>query len=235
MISRKTSGTWLLAVLVLALPLPSLAQASAGQGDEAIAPYWIGMGLGGGSVRSLAPAPSAGRDVLAAHFEVGYRIHRDWGVGLELGAIVPFSGCAQWDCDSAPSGFAPNFSRISGFAEYRPRQSGWRLRAGVGMSRFCYQSHWEGNAWSWVDTVAAVLFDDDIPGGDGTGAWRCDASRRALGGSVSVGHDWPLARTGATLGLRLAAEAADFDGTSAVGMPAFRHRAVTMTLHLTLH
>jgi len=231
MLSRKRSAFLLAALGMLVAPLPVLAQ---GASHEALGPYWFGVGLGGGSVRSLSPAPAAERNALAANVEMGYRFSPDWGIGLELAAIVPFTGCAQWDCDSAPASFAPNFSRLSGFAEYRPGHSGWRLRAGVGVSRFCYRSHWSDGAWSWLDTMG-LLFDDytdEVVGG--SGAWRCDAARRAAGGSVSVGYDWQLSGTPATMGVRLAAEAAHFDGVAAVGMPAFRHRAVTMTLHLTL-
>lgn len=237
MLSRNRPGVFLLAALcMLAAPFPALAQGAAPSGDELFEPYWFGVGLGGGTVRSLAPAPSAGRNVLAVNMELGYRFRADWGVGLEFGAIVPFTGCAQWDCDRGAAGFAPNFSRFSGFAEYRPRHSGWRLRAGMGVSRFCYRSYWSDNAWSWIDTLGVLLLDDYLDDMEtGSGAWRCDAARRALGGSVSAGYDWPLSHTSATMGLRLAVEAADFDGTPKVGMPAFRHRAVTMTLHLTLH
>lgn len=217
---------------LLASPLPGLAQ-SAGTANQSDVPMWISVGMGGGSVQSLAPAPSAGRSIFAASIEMGYRVHRDWGLGLELGAILPFEGCAQWECGSRPVDFAPNFSRFAGFAEYRPGRTGLRLRAGLGMSRFCYRSHWSEDAWSWLDTLSVALFADEMYV-DGSGARLCDASRRALGGTLSVGYDWPLERVPATWGLRLTAEAANYDGKPSVGMAPFRHRALFLTLHLTL-
>ncbi len=215
---------------LMALPGGAIAQSS----PDSAARGWLGVGLGGGAVQSLAPAPSAGRDVFAASIEMGYRVNRDWGVGLELGAILPFRGCSQWECGSRPVDFAPNFTRFGGFAEYRPARSGLRLRAGVGMSSFCYRHRWSEDAWSWLDGFAAALFPDVLAYGDGSGAWRCDASRQALGGSVSVGYDWPIDDLPAAWGVRLTAEAANYGPRPSEGMAPFRHRALMLTLHLTL-
>lgn len=210
--------------------LPAGAQNAASQYDAA--PIWLGVGLGHGSFRSLQPAPSAGRQALVASIEVGHRLNRDWGAGLEMSGLLPFTGCNQWDCSDSPAGFAPNFGRFSAFAEYRPGRTGLRLRAGLGMSRFCYRSHWSDTAWSWLDTLVLLTLDEDHD--YGTGAMRCDAAQRSLGGSVSVSYDWALQRTPATLGLRLSAEAANFKGEPDVNMPSFRHRAVMLSLHFTL-
>lgn len=217
-------------LLLLGACLAPLSAFAQHRGDPP--PLWLGAGLGTGTFRSLDPAPSAGRDGLAASIEMGYRVRKDWGVGLEFGAILPAGGCAQWECGERAD-FAPNFGRFSTFAEYHPGRSGLRLRAGVGLSRFCYRRHWEPDGWSWADTLAAVFYEDLWAFG-GTGAWQCDAARRALAGSVSVGYDWPLARMPATLGVRLTAEAANYAGKPTLDMPAFRHRAVLLTLHFTL-
>jgi hypothetical protein len=198
--------------------------------------FWAGVGLGGGAVNSLAPAPSSGRNVLAASFEVGYRLNPQFGLGLEFGAVAPLSGCADWQCGDSAADFAPSFRRIFAIGEFRPRDSGWRLRAGLGMSRFCYQRHWSENAWSMFDTVMLLLLDDDDLSDGGSGAWRCDASRLALGGSVSVGYDWNVgAVDGVSYGVRLSAEAANFSKSPGIGMPAFQHRAMMLTLHLNVN
>lgn len=77
-----------------------------------------------------------------------------------------------------------------------------------------------------------LVLDDDHD--HGTGAMRCDAAQRALGGSVSVSYDWALPRTPATMGLRLSAETARFKSEPDVNMPSFQHRAVMLSLHFTL-
>jgi hypothetical protein len=227
----------LLLVMVLTLPLQVLAQSQGSAPEDSGRSLWAGVGLGGGSVNSLAPAPSSGRNVLAASFEVGYRLNRQFGLGLEFGAVAPLSGCADWQCGASAADFAPSFKRIFAIGEFRPRDSGWRLRAGLGMSRFCYQRHWSENAWSMFDTVMLLIDDDYLYYSDGgSGAWRCDAARRALGGSISVGHDWNVgAEDGISYGVRLSAEAANFSENPAIGMPAFRHRAVMLTLHLNVN
>lgn len=220
----------ILSAALLAGVLPAAAQNASSQHDAA--PVWLGVGLGHGTFRSLDPAPSAGREGLVASLEFGYRLNRDFGVGLEVSGLLPFSGCSQWECGENRADFAPDFSRFSAFAEYRPGRTGLRLRAGLGMSRFCYRSHWSDSAWSWFDALMVVLVDEDHD--FGSGAMRCDAAQRALGGSVSVSYDWALKRAPATMGVRLSAEAANYKGEPRVDMPAFRHRAVMMSLHFTM-
>ena len=231
---KRGPAAWLaLAITLIASPAVVLAQSARDQQQ----PFWLGFDVGAAVVQSLAPAPSAGRDGLAASIELGYRFAPEWGLGLEYGGVVPFSGCAQSGCGQSQQDFAPNFSRFFAFGEYRARDSGVRLRAGFGVSRFCYRRHWSEDAWSWVDTInftISALLDDDDYGG-GTGAWRCDAARKALGGSLSVGYDWPVANNSGSLGVRLTAEAADYDRTPGADLPAFRHRALLLTVHLNLH
>lgn len=231
MMTRKSRTAVLLMLAAFIVPGGAWAQQSA-LSNEMGRPFWVGIGLGGGSINSLAPAPAADRGAVSASIEVGYRLHPRWAAGLELAALVPVSGCARLDCVD-PARFAPTFSRLFAFSEYRPANSGWRLRAAAGVSRFCYQSHWSSNAWSWLDTLNLVLFDELYEDVTGTGGWRCDARRHALGGSLSVGYDWVRNQRG-SMGVRLSAEAASFDHTPAAALPAFGHRAVVLSMHLDL-
>lgn len=227
---RRSSLNALLAMLagIAVWSAPALAQAS----DR----WWLGADLGGATVESLAPAPSAGRTAVAASLEFGYRLTPQLGLGFEYGGVVPPGGCAEFGCGSSPADFAPNFTRLFAFGEFRPRDSGWRIRAGAGVSRFCYSQHWDSSAWGWGDTLNVILFGDEDDTFEGSGAFRCDARMKALGGAVSVGYDWP-AKDGAPLsvGWRLSAEVANFDATPAINLPAFRHRAVMLTLHLNIN
>jgi hypothetical protein len=225
----------LLAALAAAV-FPAFAESR----DEQVHRWWLGAGLGMSSLKSDAPAPSAGRDGLDASVEVGYRLTPQLGLGIEFGALVPVDGCADWQCAGTPAAFAPRFTRIMAFGEFRPRDSGWRFRAGAGLSRFCYSRHWSDTGWSFVDTLDVLLslaLDDDLDETiTGSGAYVCDARMKALGGAVSAGYDWPVSPgKPVSVGLRLSAEAADFGATRAIGLPAFRHRAVTLSLHLNFN
>ena len=230
----------LLVVLAgLSWSLPALAQRAGAPGGDPHT-WWLSLGLGGAAVGSRTPAPSAGRGAVAASLDFGFRITPKWGLGLELGAVSPVDGCSNWDCAGTSAQFAPDFTRIHVFSEYRLRESGWRFRAGLGVSRFCYRSHWSDSAWTWGDTLntALILLDGNPPEGtiSGSGGYRCDARQNALGGVVSVGYDWPVTtQAPVSMGLRLSAEAAGFQDTPAIGLPAFRHRAVMLTLHLKVN
>jgi hypothetical protein len=230
----------LLAAAIAALPLSLFAQST--EPAPGVAPgWWLGGAVGAASVKSLAPAPSAGRDALAASVDLGYRFTPEWGVGMEFAAMVPVDGCADWECAGAPEAFSPTFTRITAFGELRPGGGGWSLRAGAGISRFCYSRHWSDSAWSFFDTLDLLLaaaLDDDQYGETvgGSGAYRCDARMKALGGVVSVGYDWPVSRDKpVSVGMRLSAEAANFGSTRAIGLPAFQHRALMLTLHLNIN
>jgi hypothetical protein len=210
------------------------------QEDDPAQGWWLGVGVGASSVKSLVPAPSAGRDALVASIDLGYRVTPQWGLGLEFGAVVPVDGCKDWQCAGTPAAFAPSFTHTMAFGEFRPRDSGWRIRAGAGLSRFCYSRHWSSSAWSFGDTLdvlLAVALDGDADETfGGGGAWRCDARMKALGGAVSVGYDWPVAEgEPVSVGLRLSAEAANFGPTPAIGLPGFKHRALMLTLHLNIN
>lgn len=225
----------ILPTLAVALLLPGIAAAQ--RADEDYGPWWLGFGLGAGSINSLAPAPAADRDAVAASIEFGYRMTRDWGAGLELGTVIPVSGCADWSCAESQADFAPRFSRFFAFGEFRPPDSGWRLRAGIGISRFCYQRHWSSDGWSLLDTLLFLFDEDYLHYSDGgSGAYHCDASRNALGGSVSAGYDWRVARgTPLSMGVRITAEAANYGEIRSIDLPRFKHRSVTLTVHLNLN
>ncbi len=217
------------------------AQGGGGGPDDSIRPWWLSVGAGGADVRTLSPAPSAGRNAVAASIDFGYRLTPQWGLGFEFGAVVPTSGCPDWECASSVAEFAPSFTRMFAFGEYRPRNSGLRFRAGAGVSRFCHHRYWSASAWSWADTVDVMLsglldVGPEYETFGGSGAWRCDARRNALGGAVSMGYDWPVAEGApVSMGVRLSAEAANFAATPAIGLPAFRHRALMLTLHLNIN
>ncbi len=220
----------LLSALFLFLPLPALCAPD----EMSMQRFWAGVGIGGGVVKSVDPAPSAGRHGLDGSIEVGFRLTPSWGLGMELGALAPVSGCRDLGCGEVAD-FAPTFNRLMAFGEFRPRNSGLRLRAGVGMSRFCLARHWDHDAWSLFDTLLLV-FDEDHIYSEGSGAFRCDAARRAVGGAVSVGYDWQAGRNAPVwLGVRLSAEAARFSESPGAGLPAFRHRAVMLSLHLRVN
>lgn len=227
------AGRKLVSLLLLALPLHALAQ---GRPYDNFQPWWIGAGMGAGSMKSDAPAPAAGRGAMAASLEAGFRFTPNWGLGLELGAVAPVSGCAEWSCSSEPADFAPSFNRLFAFGEYRAPASGWHVRAGAGVSRFCYDRHWSHDAWSMFDTLMMLIDDEYLLENSGSGAWRCDAARRAFGGAVSVGYDWKVG-PGApvSMGVRLSAEAANYARSPAIGLPAFKHRAVMLTLHVKVN
>lgn len=242
--SRPGFFTSLLLALVatLAFATPALAQRSeVGVSDDAWSRWWLSAGLGQAAVTSPAAAPSAGHNGMAASLDVGYRITPQWSLGFEYGGVAPLSGCTVWKCASAGGDFAPNFTRLMAFAEYRPRYTGWRFSAGTGISRFCHSRHWSDSAWGWGDSLEVLisaLLDDDYEDDSysRSGAWHCDARTKALGGAVSAGYDWPAGdHSPVTMGLRLTAEAAGFGATPSIGLPAFKHRAVMLTLHLNIH
>jgi hypothetical protein len=230
--ARRLRPQLVAASLLCLLSVPALADEL---DDPAGHRVWFGVGLGGGEVKSLAPSPAADSSFVAGSIEVGYRLRPEWGIGLELGAIGPLAGCEEWDCGTTPESFAPNFSRLMAFGEYRPVDSGLRVRAGFGVSRFCYERSWNEDGWSPFDFVMALIDESYLIDG-GSGSWRCDGTRHALGGSVSIGYDWRLARNAPLLmGVRLTAEGANYPATRSIGLPKFRHRAVMLTLQVQVN
>src|SRR5262245_56232663 len=80
--------------------------------------FWLGVGLGYGSIGSESPAPSADRDAIAASIEAGYRLAPEWGLGVEFGVVAPTTGCDGKGCSALLPGFAPNFTRWFLLGEY---------------------------------------------------------------------------------------------------------------------
>jgi hypothetical protein len=222
-----------LVLLVGLLLCPVLAGAqSRYAGVDPDNPFWLGLGVGGGKLQSAASAPSAERDAFSFSVDVGVRIARDWGLGLEYGLVMPQGGCGGHGCTPQRSDFAPNFSHWFLIAEHRPPDSGVRLRAGAGVSSMCYR-YYKAQGDFWEEFVEALVFRDDTVDYDDT-HWDCK-SLRALGGLVSVGYQWPISEGEGSIGVQLRGEAAKFAASSKAGTQAFRHRAVTMQIQLNLN
>ncbi|HTQ35633.1 MAG TPA: hypothetical protein VMH77_01245 [Steroidobacteraceae bacterium] len=192
---------------------------------------WVGVGVGNGTVESAAPAPAAGLSAFAGSIDAGYRITREWGLGIDVGVIAPLGGCGGHQCSPAQYDFAPDFAHWFLLSEYRPG-GGWRLRAGAGISSMCYH-YYKGSAPSW-EYVVAVLLDDSDYDPDAP-QWRCN-SLSAFGASASIGYQWRIGRDSpASVGLQLRGEMADFAASSNAGTPAFRHRAVTLQMQFAFN
>lgn len=221
---------------------PVLAHAAHSPYDDDVLapePFWLSMGFGSGTVNSLAPAPSAGRDAFSFSVDAGMRLTPEWGAGLEFGVVAPSGGCTGHHCTPSVPDFAPAFTHWFLIGEYRsPYDRHLRLRAGLGVSNMCYSYYKaQGSAWEEILEFLAILLSDDYDPGDfdhhGT-HWAC-RSLSALGGSVSVGYQWQLGRSRSSVGLQLRAEAAHFAASSKAGTPAFRHRAVMLQVQLNLN
>jgi hypothetical protein len=195
-------------------------------------PFWLGVGVGGGKLQSTAPAPAAARETFSFSIDVGARITRDWGLGLEYGLVMPEGGCGGHSCTPQRNDFAPNFSHWFLIAEHRPPDSGVRLRAGVGVSSMCYR-YYKSRGNFWEEFVEAVVFGDDNVDPNST-HWDCK-SLHALGGSVAVGYQWPISEGEGSIGLQLRGEAAEFAASSKAGTPRFKHRAVMLQIHLDIN
>jgi hypothetical protein len=103
--------------------------------DEARSRWWLGADLGGAAVNSQSPAPSANRNAVAASVDFGYRLTPQWGLGFEFGAVAPVEGCKDWACAGTAASFAPNFTRLQAFSEFRPRCFALLLQQAL--VRFC--------------------------------------------------------------------------------------------------
>jgi hypothetical protein len=218
---------------------PAMAQYNPGSWDDKSGSgWWLGAGLGAASVGAASHGPSAGRGGFAASVDFGYRLTPQWGLGFEYAGVMPAGGCESWNCPAAAVQFSPNFTHLLAFGEYRPRETGWRFRAGLGASRFCSSKQWSDTAFGWGDVLNIFLSAalDQEASSDEIGGYRCDGRMSALTGVASVGYDWSVsAHSPVTMGVRLSAEAAKFAESPAINVPAFRYRAVTLTLHLNIN
>ncbi len=228
-----------LAGLLLGPVLAHAAQSPYFEDDLARDGYWLSMGIGGGKVGSTATAPSAGRDAIDFSVDTGIRLTPRWGIGLEYGIVAANSGCGGHHCTPSAPDFAPDFTRLFLIGEYRPpHDRGLRLRAGVGVSNMCYSYYKADGSSAWEDFLeflAIVLSDDYHYDRDHDGThWSCK-SLSALGGSVSVGYQWQIARSNTSVGLQLRAEAANFAASSKAGTAAFHHRAAMLQVQLSFN
>lgn len=218
---------------------PAMAQYNPGSWDNEPAPgWWLGAGIGAASIGAASHGPSAGRGGFAASVDFGYRFTPQWGLGFEYGGVMPAGGCENWNCPGGMAQFSPNFTHLLAFGEYRPRQTGWRFRAGLGAARFCSSKQWSDTAFGWGDVVEIFIsaaLDGDADGIH-NGGYLCEGRVTALTGVASVGYDWQVRpHSPVTMGVRLSGEAAKFAETPAIGAPAFRYRAVMVTLHLNFN
>lgn len=219
---------------------PAMAQYDPGSWkDESARGWWLGAGIGTASIGSASHGPSAGRGGFAASVDFGYRLTPQWGLGFEYGGVMPVNGCANWDCPEGKAEFSPNFTHLLAFGEYRPRQTGWRFRAGLGVARFCSSKQWSDTAFGWGDVLEIFItaaLDGETHGENSGGGYLCEGRVNALTGVASVGYDWSVsAHSPVTMGVRLSAEAAKFSESPAISVPAFRYRAVMLTLHLNIN
>lgn len=231
---HSSKFVWTLPVCaLLAAPFADAQyRADYGTYNEAeFAGWWLGVGLGTGSITSSAPAPSAQRDGFAANLDFGYRLTPSWGLGFEIGIIAPAGGCGARYCAPTDPQFAPNFAHWFGVSEWRPGNAGWRIRASAGLSTMCYDYYHSDNP-GWATFWNVVLFGDVQVGS--VGSTRC-RTLDALGAAVSVGYQWPLGESGTSMGLQLRGEAANFAASSEAGLPAFHHRALMLLLQMNLN
>jgi hypothetical protein len=225
-----------LPLLLGAVLFPALAGAQSGnpRDDFEDHRFWADLALGGGSITSARPAPSADRDVISGNIDVGLRIHPEWGLGTEFGVIGPTSGCGgRTECNPRRPDFAPNVTRWFLIGEYRPGDRGMQLRVGAGPTWMCYR-YYETSTSAWDKLLNALFLGDD-------GSAKPERSigckhLRALGASVSVGYQWQLGEDApASIGLQLRGEAANFGANSKAGTPAFHHRALMMQVQLSIN
>lgn len=219
-------AAWL--VPMIALLCPSMAGA-AGNDVEPESRMWLGVGLGAGKVMATSHAPSADRSGFSLAIGGGYRFNSRWAAGLEFGVIAPGSGCDGLGCTSASPDFAPNFVHWFAVGEYRPANTGWRLRAGAGVSSMCYR--WYRSRSNALEQFVSALLGGDASTSDSVGCRNLDA----FGYSVAVGYQWELPGSRASLGVQLRGEAADHGASDKAGTPAFKHRAVALQVQVGLN
>lgn len=231
MIQRK------LAWMLIAMLCPMLSAAATPDysryyTDEGYPGWWAGIGAGGGSITSDSQAPSADRSAFTGNIEIGYRLSRNWGLGVEYGVIAPGHGCDREGCSTTSPDFAPDFTRWFLLGEYRPDNSGLRLRASAGVSYMCY-SYFTGRRSAWNKFWDAVLFGSDGEYDVGDTKRSCN-SLHTMGAALSVGYQWSTEGQ-SSVGLQLRGEAANYDASSKAGTPAFRHRAVMMQVQFNFN
>lgn len=224
-------------VLLIALLAPALAgaQSRTYAADFEEHRFWVGVGLGYGTIKSDVRSRSVDRKLVSLGIDAGYRIAPEWGLGLEFGAVIPTSGCDGLGCSPSLPGFAPNFTHWFLLGEYRPGNSGMRVRLGAGPSWMCYR-YYETNVSTWEKILDAILLGDEQDGSGEPGRSRRCKHLKAFGASASVGYQWRLGGEAPTsLGVRVRGEAANYAASSKAATPAFHHRALMLELQLGLN
>lgn len=187
--------------------------------------WWLEGGIGASQVETPAAVLPGQRGGAVLSVGGGFRPVRELGFGIEYSSNAPFTGCQRWDCDGDTRNFKPGFNRLSAFGELRLFQGKVRLRYGVGDVSYCYRGRPSFDLWN-------VLFN-----GNDTAYSSCD-SVSGFAKSASIGFHW-MEDDGAgnpmAAGLRLGVEEADFKGRARIDLPAFRYRAATLTLQLSLN
>jgi Outer membrane protein beta-barrel domain len=168
--------------------------------------WWLGAGIGAAQRDYGSAAP--GDTAFAFTLEAGMQITPHWGLGLELGANMAGSGCDF--CGPYGGSLNTEFDHFFLVGEYRPREYGWRLRAGVGVSAY------------------------DLSYGYGMGYPSYTVN--TFGAGLSAGYQWRLGTVSPlSLGVRLSGEAAHFPARRNLDALSLQYSAVTLTLQLTLN
>jgi hypothetical protein len=168
--------------------------------------WWLGGGIGVAQANYGSAAP--GNTGLALTLEGGWRITPHWGLGLELGMNMTDPSCKI--CGTDAGNRKTQFNHLFLVAEYRPRESGWRLRAGAGESEIDVY-YWDG--WEYI-TNSVTTFGMGLSAGY---QWR-------------LGSDSPL-----SLGVRLSGETANFPARSNLGTAPVPYSATTLTVQLVFN
>jgi hypothetical protein len=176
------------AVACVAVARPSVA-AIPDTSASTVGTWWFGGGLGEAQLGSKLQDPGAADSGMNVNLELGLEVTPRWGLGIEIGGNTFNSTnlCNQKSCIDLGGGAYDEFDHFYAFGEYRPKNSGWRLRAAAGYAAYC-----TGLNQVWGD---------------------CFDTRTTVGASASVGYDWRWSATSPVrFGLRLSGETARFNG-----------------------
>jgi hypothetical protein len=186
----------------MAAPVLAATQTTTAPGGR----WWLGAGIGAAQRDYGSAAP--GETAFAFTLEAGMRITPHWGLGLELGANMAGSGCSF--CGPYGGGLNTEFDHFFLVGEYRPKEYGWRLRAGVGVSAY----------------DLSYGYGMDYP----------SYTVNTFGAGLSAGYQWRLHTVSAmSLGVRLSGEAAHFTPRSNLDTGSVSYSAVTLTVQLAFN
>lgn len=190
-------------VVGMAITWPAMASDGSSESTNpaaAASRWWLGAGIGAAQRDYGSAAP--GDTAFAFTLEAGMHITPHWGLGLELGANMTGSGCKF--CGPYGGGLNSEFDHFFLVGEYRPKEYGWRLRAGVGMSAY----------------DLSYGYGMDYP----------SYTVNTFGAGLSAGYQWRLGTMSLlSLGVRLSGEAAHFPARNNLDIAAVPYSAVTLT------